>query len=103
MSGAIKLTESIQDSFLTALETSQRWTTEAVKAVTTTMDGFVAPLPAVPFLGDLPSAEEAIQVSFGFAERLLTANREFVSDLVAVASTPASGAATRRTTTKPSG
>ena len=89
MSAAIKLTESIQDSVLNAVETSQRWTTDAVKALTATLDGFTAPLAAVPFADSLPTPDETIKVSFGFAERLLSANRDFVTDLVAIATAPA--------------
>ena len=89
MSAAIKLTESIQDSVLNAVETSQRWTTGAVKAITATLDGFTGPLPTVPFADSLPTPAETIQVSFGFAERLLSATRDFFTDLVAIATAPA--------------
>ena len=55
MSAAIKVTESIQDSVLNAVQTSQRWTTDAVKAITATLDGFAGPLTAIPFAASLPT------------------------------------------------
>jgi hypothetical protein len=89
MSTAIQLTESIQDRVINAVETSQRWTTSAVKAMTSTLDGFSATRTAVPFADSLPTPAETIKVSFGFAERLLSAQREFVTDLLALATAPA--------------
>lgn len=89
MSAAIDLVESIEDSVLTAVNTSQRLTIAAVKAFTATLDGFTAPLPPLPFVGVVPTPAEIITVSFGFAERLLAVNRGFFSDLVATVSAPA--------------
>ena len=90
MTAAIALTESVQDSVLAAVENSQRWTAGAVKAFTATLDGFTAPRSALPFADALPTPEDALKVSFGFAERLLAANRAFVSELLGVATAPAS-------------
>ena len=42
-----------------------------------------------PFGGQPADARRDIKVTFGFAERLLSANRDFVTDLVAVATAPA--------------
>jgi hypothetical protein len=90
MTAATALTESIQDSVLAAVENSQRWTAGAFKAFTSTLDGFTAPRSALPFSDALPTREDAMKVSFGFAERLLAANRAFVSELLGIASAPAS-------------
>jgi hypothetical protein len=89
VSTAFDLTQSIQDNVLYAVETSQRWTTEAVRALTATFDGFTAPVSSIPVAGGWPTPDEALALSFGFAERLFSLNRQFVSDLMAVVSTPA--------------
>ena len=89
MSTAIKFTESVEDSVLNALETSQRWTSESFKALAATYDGVIPATPAVPFTDALPTPEEAIEVTFGFAEKVLAANRAFVSDLLSIAVSPA--------------
>jgi hypothetical protein len=98
MTEAIKLTESIQDGVLTAVETTQRWSVEAVKAMTSTFDRFAPPMPPLPFLDSLASPQDAAKLSFDFADRLLAANRVFVTDLVSAvaAAAPATDAKTPR-------
>jgi hypothetical protein len=76
------LTESIQDGVLTAVETTQRWSVEAVKTVTSTFDRFAPPMPPLPFLDSVASPQESTKLGFDFAERLLHANRVFVGDLL---------------------
>ncbi len=91
MTAATALTESIQDSVLAAVENSQRWTAGAFKAFTSTLDGFTgAPLRPAVQRRPAHAREDAMKVSFGFAERLLAANRAFVSELLGIASAPAS-------------
>jgi hypothetical protein len=88
MSATLKLTESIQDGVLAAVETSQRWTTDAVKTISGSLDSYLPARPAIPFADSLPNPVDALKLSFDFAEKLLAANRAFVTDLVGLAGTP---------------
>jgi hypothetical protein len=93
VSTAFEFIQPIQDGTLDTVETIQRWTAEALRGLTATFDGFTAGGSVIPIAGGWPTPEEALSVTFGFAERLLAINRRFVSDLMALASTPAASPA----------
>lgn len=90
---AIDITESMQNGVLKAVETGQRLTVDAAKVAAATLDGFWPERPATPFADSLPTAQEALDSSFRFAERLLAAQRSFVSELASLTASPAAPAA----------
>ena len=52
--------------------------------------GSVMPeIPAVPGLDKLPTPADGIEMGFGFAEKLLTTQREFAEQLLASTTPPA--------------
>lgn len=88
---ATKLTESVQDGILKAIETGQRLTLEAVGAAVSTIDS-VLPQKEFPF-ADIIAPKEAIASGFRFAERLLDVQKGFLTELVTIAApTPAAPA-----------
>jgi hypothetical protein len=85
MTSASEIAETVQSGVLKAIEATQRLTLEAVGAVTSTIDSYLPERPAVPFAAGLVSPQEVIDRGFGFAERLLSSQRAFLSELVATA------------------
>jgi hypothetical protein len=51
-------------------------------------DEFVPESPALPFAELFPSPQQALDATFGFAERLLANQRSFASDLASVLVSP---------------
>jgi hypothetical protein len=86
---AVELTEKVQDGLMKAVETSQRWTLEALRTTTAAFDGVIPDTSKIPFADKLPSATETIDMTFAFTGRLLEAQHAFLSSLVEI-SAPAS-------------
>jgi hypothetical protein len=86
---AVELTEKVQDGLMKAVETSQRWTLEALRTTTAAFDGVIPDTSKIPFADKLPSASETIDMTFAFTGRLLEAQHAFLSSLVEI-SAPAS-------------
>ena len=97
VSTALQFTESVQDGIVKAVETSQRWTLDALKAATSSLDPVLPDRSTLPFAGDMPSVQEAIDSSFRFTERLLEAQRSFVSELAGLG-TPAPSTPAKKST-----
>jgi hypothetical protein len=92
MTTALEITEKVQDGVLKAVETSQRWTLEALRTTTSAFDGVVPDTSKIPFADKLPSPAETIDLTFAFAGRLIEAQHAFVSSLVEISTAPASPA-----------
>ena len=87
-------TTALQDQVLDLVRQSQDAT---VKAVQTWSDSVakLAPsipsipalptVPAVPYAQDLPKADEVVDLGFGFAERLLSTQRDFAHSVLTAA------------------
>jgi hypothetical protein len=89
MTTATDITESVQDGVLKAVEVGQRLTIEAVSAAASTMDGFL-PTKAMPSLGEgVIEPRQAVDSGFVFLERLLDAQKSFVTELMAIVMPPA--------------
>jgi hypothetical protein len=85
MSNYVKLANEASDSYLAALNANQE---NFLKSVT----AFAAWLPASPtpttlVSADLPTMQEITEANFGFAQRFLRQQQEFVEKFIAV-STP---------------
>jgi hypothetical protein len=95
MKSATELTATVQDGIFKAIETSQRIALEAVGAAMSTLDGFIPETPAMPFAGKLGTPKEAIDSSFGFAERLLASQKSFLKEIATLTApaTPVAAAA----------
>ena len=84
MTTATEITETVQDAILKAIETGQRLTVEAFSAATSTLEGVLPERPTVPFASELGSPQETIDASFRFAERLLSSQKAFLSELATI-------------------
>jgi hypothetical protein len=81
-------TQQAQEQTLKVIRDSQEGVVEAVKAWASAIEKAVPTVPEVPALPlaeELPSPKEIIETSFGFAEQLLHAQREFVESVLAAA------------------
>jgi hypothetical protein len=97
MSTATDIAETVQDSVLKALETTQHWTLEAARAVASTVDSLVPNRPTVPFADRLPEPHEAVASTFNFAEKVLATNRTFLTELASIGIPAGRPAAVKKT------
>lgn len=81
MTTTTDVADAIQSGVLKAIEAGQRLTIEALSAVASTVDGYLPERGALPLTG-VVSPEELIEASFGFTERLLSAQKAFLTELV---------------------
>lgn len=95
MTTTTEITETMQDAILKAIETGQRLTVEAVAAAASSLEGVMPQRPMVPFSSELGTPQETIDASFRFAERLLSSQKAFLSELVTV-SMPATAPAEKK-------
>ena len=86
MSSITDVVRAGQEQFLETVRQSQQAYVDAVGAWAKSVDE--SSVPTVPGLDTLPSAEEVVENTFDFAEKLLAAQREFTRNLIAAA-TPA--------------
>jgi hypothetical protein len=77
----LEYTDKIQDKVLDAVKASQDAIVDVAQKVA---DALPAP-PSLPFVDQLPPPAEVIDRAFGYAERLLDAQREFASKLAGIA------------------
>jgi hypothetical protein len=82
MTTTIEITESLQDGFIKALETSQRLTLEAFGAGTASLKETLPTPPTAPFSGALPTAGELVDATFGFAEKIMKSQKAFVAEMI---------------------
>jgi len=86
MPTATEITETVQNGILKVVEKSQRFTLDALKTATGTFDSLVPGRPSMPFAG-VVSPQELVDSSFGLVEKLLEAQKSFVTELVALTTT----------------
>ena len=81
-------TQQTQEQTLKVIRDSQEGMVEAVRAWAKAIEK-VAPaapeIPALPLADELPSPKEIVETSFGFAEQLLQAQRQFVGSVLTAA------------------
>jgi alpha-D-ribose 1-methylphosphonate 5-triphosphate synthase subunit PhnH len=75
-----------QERVLTALRQSQTAVVDVVGTWAKAVENATPDLPAIPVAAALPSLEELIANSYEFAGKMLEAQRQFASELVAAAS-----------------
>jgi len=85
---ALEMTEKVQDGVMKAVQTSQRWTLDALKTTSAAFDGVMPDMSKIPFADKLPSPAETIDLTFAFAGRLLEAQHAFLSTLVEISTSP---------------
>jgi hypothetical protein len=81
---ALEMTEKVQDGVIKAVQTSQRWTLEALKTTSAAFDGVMPDMSKIPFADKLPSPTETIDMTFAFTGRLLEAQHAFLSTLIEI-------------------
>jgi|HubBroStandDraft_6_1064221.scaffolds.fasta_scaffold1492111_1 hypothetical protein len=84
---ATELTEKVQDGVLKAVETSQRWTLQALRTTSSAFDGVLPDTSKIPFADKLPTPTETVDMTFAFTGRLLEAQHAFVSSLLELSDT----------------
>ena len=96
MTDVKEITEAVQEQVLSALKVGQTAIVEGVRTWTDTV-GSITPeslkLDSIPGLDALPDPSETMNVSFGFAQELLNAQKEFAQNLLTAASTNGSAQA----------
>lgn len=82
---ATEYAQVAQEQTLEAIRQSQHAVVEAVRTWANSVEKAVGDTPDVPFAEQLPTPQEIVQTSFGFAEQLLKAQREFAENVLAAA------------------
>ena len=81
-------TQQAQEQTLKVIRDSQEGVVEAVRAWASAIEKAVPAVPEIPSLplaDGFPSTKEIVESSFGFAEQLLHAQREFVESVLTAA------------------
>ena len=74
---------SLEDQILDALTAAQDPIVEALGQVVETVNGFLPEeRPTVPFADQLPTLDELVELSYGFAEKLLQRQHELAKAVV---------------------
>ena len=87
-------TQQAQEQTLKLIRDSQEGVVEAVRAWATALEKAVPEIPTPPVSDEFPTAREIVQTSFGFAEQLLHAQKEFVESVLVAAAPVIDGGAT---------
>jgi len=77
--------QAAQDQTLKTIRDGQQAFVGMVGTWADTVEKLVPATPALPFASELPKPQELVRASFGFAEQLLKAQREFAENLFAAA------------------
>jgi len=77
---------SAQDEILKLVRTSQDTVVDAMQAWTATVQSVTPSLPKLnlPYADQLPKPETLVNGAYDFAEQLLSAQRKFTNDVLAV-------------------
>ncbi|HEX6475778.1 MAG TPA: hypothetical protein VF005_00765 [Acidimicrobiales bacterium] len=94
-----EITESVQHQVLDGLKQYQDLLVEAVRGWADTVEEIVPGRPELPFANQLPRPTEVAGSAFDFAEKLLANQREFVTNVLAVAEPYVTGSQPTKTTT----
>jgi len=81
-------TQQAQEQTLKVIRDSQEGMVEAVRAWARAIEKAapaVPEIPALPLADEFPSPKEIVETSFGFAEQLLQAQRQFVGSVLTAA------------------
>lgn len=95
---ATEQTTAIQDQILDLVRQGQDATVKAVEAWSESVAKLAPAVPSVPYAENLPKPVEVVDLGFGFAERLLTTQRDFAHSVLSAAQ-PVFDEATKATKT----
>lgn len=84
-SPTIEYTLSAQEKSLAALKQNQAAVLEIVDTWAKAVEKSVEELPAIPVAASLPGLDEIVKTSFDYADKVLAAQRDFTTKLVAAA------------------
>lgn len=82
---ATEYAQTAQEQTLSAIRQSQEAIVEAVRNWANAVEKTLPETPSLPFAEELPTPQEIVQTSFGFAEQLLKAQRDFAESILAAA------------------
>ena len=83
MSTIVDTINGVQDQVLDTITAAQDPIVEAVTTWAETVNGFLPEnRPTVPFADQFPTLTDVVELSYGFAERLLQNQHEFATSLV---------------------
>ena len=77
--------QTVQEQALKSIRETQHAVVEAVRTWADAVEKTVPATSPLPFGEELPTPKEIVQTSFGFAEQLLKAQREFAENVLAAA------------------
>jgi hypothetical protein len=77
--------QAAQEQTLKSIRETQQAIVEAVRTWADAIEKTTPASSALPLAEELPSPQEIVQTSFGFAEQLLKAQREFAENVLAAA------------------
>jgi hypothetical protein len=83
---ATDYTQTAQEQTLKTVRQGQQVIVEAIRAWANAMEKAVPESPVIPYSDELPKPQEIIKTSFGFAEQLLKAQKEFAESVLDAAS-----------------
>ena len=88
---ASNITQDVQEQFLSTIRKGQEMTIDALKSWVETVQSVTQSLPSIPTvslpLADrLPKPQDVVSSGYDFAEQILTNQRKFADEVLAVAS-----------------
>jgi len=76
-----EITETVQQQVLDAIRFGQDTTIDAVKSLVEVVQPYVPDLAKLPYLRDV-EPKQVVEAAFGFAEKILDAQKEFLINLL---------------------
>jgi hypothetical protein len=88
---ASNITQDMQEQVLGTIRKSQELTLDALKTWVETVQSIIPSIPSIPsvslpFADQLPNAHEVVARGYDFAEQVLSTQRKFADEVLAVAS-----------------
>ena len=78
--------QTAQEQALKTVKQGQQVIVEAIRTWANAVEKAIPETPVIPYSDELPKPQEIIKTSFGFAEQLLKAQKEFAESLLDAAS-----------------
>lgn len=78
--------ETAQEQMLKTVKQGQQVIVEAIRSWANAVEKAIPETPVIPYSEELPKPQEIIKTSFGFAEQLLKAQKEFAEGVLDAAS-----------------
>jgi hypothetical protein len=77
-------TQELQDQFLSIVSKSQEIALDAIKTTVETIQSITPKIPSVdvPFADRLPKPQDVVASGYDFAEKLLSSQRKFTTDVL---------------------